>query len=212
MINMKGSEYTLSYVLPTNMIFDLSNNKLTGEIPSSIGTLSSLQLLNLSGNQLQGPIPVSLGNISALEQLDLAKNKLSGHIPKKLSKLYALEVLDVSFNNLCGPIPRGTQLSTFSASSFQMNKCLYGCPLDPCNEKERASIDDGNGSNNSNVKVGWLTAMDGKVSLIALGIGVGIGIWGLVGVFIFWERSHHWMLALPPKKPQPFYGVYRLPM
>ena len=52
LINMKWSEYTLSYVLPKNTIFDFSHNKILGGIPTSIGNLSRLQLLNLSKNQL----------------------------------------------------------------------------------------------------------------------------------------------------------------
>jgi hypothetical protein len=161
---------------------------------------------------LEGLIPTSLGNISALEQLDLARNKLSGHIPKELSKLYGLEVLDVSFNNLCGPIPKGTQFSTFSTSSFQRNKCLYGCPLDPCNKREKPQTKGDNNNNNSDVKVGWLNHVNEKISLAALRIGVGIGIWIVVGVFIVWERATRWVLALPLNKPQPFYGLYRLCM
>ena len=142
----------------------------------------------------------------------MAKNKLSGRIPKELSKLYALEVLDVSTNNLYGPIPRRTQFSTFSTSSFQRNKCLYGCPLHPCNEKERPMIEGDNNSYNNDVKVGWLNHVDEKMSLIALGIGAGIGIWVVVGIFFVWERATRWVLALPPNKPQLFYGVYRFPM
>jgi hypothetical protein len=37
-IVIKGFEYTLTYVLATNTIFDLSSNNLTGEIPPSIGS------------------------------------------------------------------------------------------------------------------------------------------------------------------------------
>jgi Leucine-rich repeat (LRR) protein len=92
--------------------------------------MSSLRSLNLSGNQLEGLIPTSLSNISTLEVLDLAKNNLSGQIPEELSKLHWLHKLDVSSNSLCGPIPTGTQFSTFDATSFQRNKCLWGCPLD----------------------------------------------------------------------------------
>lgn len=210
-LDIKGSEYNVSYVLPTNTIFDLSNNNLVGEIPTSIGALRSLRLLNLSGNQLDGLIPVSLGNIPMLEQLDLAKNNLSGQIPKELSKLYELVVFDVSSNNLCGPIPKGTQYSTFGASSFQRNKCLYGCPLDSCIDKESSLREGDNNSNNDNVKVGWLNKVDEKMSLMALGIGTGIGIWVVVGIFIVWKRARHWLLDLPPNKPQLFYGVYRFP-
>ena len=47
-IVMKGTQYTLAYMSPTNTIFDLSCNNLVGEIPTSIGSMSHLTLLNLS--------------------------------------------------------------------------------------------------------------------------------------------------------------------
>lgn len=141
----------------------------------------------------------------------MAQNNLRGKIPKELSKLYELVVLDVSCNNLCVPIPKGTQFSTFSATSFHENKCFYGCPLDSCIDKENQVREADNNSNNGNVKVGWLNKVDEKMSLVSLGIEVGIGIWGVVGIFIVWERARHWVLALPPNKPQLFYGVYRFP-
>jgi hypothetical protein len=66
MIVIKGREYTLTYVLVTNTIFDLSSNNLNGEIPTNMGALRSLRLLNLSWNQFEGKIPVSLSEISTL--------------------------------------------------------------------------------------------------------------------------------------------------
>lgn len=201
-IDMKESEYTISYLSSTNTIFDLSNNNLIGQIPTSIWTLSSLRLLNLSGNHLEGPIPASFSNISTLEQLDLSKNNLSGKIPNELSKLYSLVVLNVSSNNLCGPILGGTQFSTFNAAKFQRNKCLYGCPLDSCSGKENLVRECGNCSGISHIiKVGWLERLDEKMSLMALGIGFGIGIWGVVGVFIFSKGAKQWVLGLPPNQP-----------
>ena len=133
---MKGRDYVISYLDPTNIIFDLSCNNLTGKIPTSIGSMSHLRLLNLSHNQLEGQIPTSLSGISTLEQLDLAKNDLSGSILENLSKLHELAVLDVSSKNLCGKILIGTQFSTFSVSSFENNRSLWGCPLESCNVNE----------------------------------------------------------------------------
>jgi len=208
-IVMKGSDYILPYLWCTNTIFDLSFNNLTGKIPSSIGSMSSLRLLNLSGNQLEGKIPTSLGGISTLEQLDLAKNDLEGQIPKELSKLHGLAFLNVSSNHLCGQIPKGTQLSTFNVSSFENNKCLWGCPLYPCNESERQAEKSDNISSNSNVRVGWLHHVEKSISLIALGIGIGIGFGGVVVIFMLWGKAKHWMLS--PNIAQPYYGQYKFP-
>ena len=79
-IEMKRSEYLLLYLSPTNIIFDLSCNNLTGEIPTSIGSMRYLRLLNLSHNLLEGKIPASLSGVSTLEQLDLSNNNLNGAI------------------------------------------------------------------------------------------------------------------------------------
>jgi hypothetical protein len=215
---IKAREYSLRYLLETNTILDLSNNGLNGEIPTSIGSLSSLRLLNLSGNQLGWKIPISLGEISTLEQLDLSKNNLSGEIPQELSFLSGLAFLNVSSNKLCGQIPKGTQLDTFGVTSFQRNKCLccdlfrpckegnqlQSCnntcnQLHPCKDKEK---------HNSINKRGWLSHVDEKLSLIALGLGIGIGFGGVVVTMITWDKARRWVV---PPNTQPFYGVYRFP-
>jgi len=203
-IVIKGFEYTIIYVLATNTILDLSSNNLTGEIPQSIGNLTSLRLLNLSSNHLEGKIPASLGDISTLEQLDLAKNDLSGEIPQDLSMLSMLAYLNVSFNRLCGRIPRGTQLDTFNATSFQGNKCLYGLPLQAYKEKEKQAQK----STGGGVSQGWLSHLDKYVSLNAVGLGVGIGFWGVFSVMIFCKKFRDWVL---PPTAKPFYGLYKFP-
>lgn len=201
-IVMKGVEYALTYVLAANIIFDLSNNKLTGEILSSIGNFTGLRLLNLSINHLEGKIPASLSKISTLEQLDLSRNNLSRTIPQELSILTMLAYMDVSWNRLCDRIPKGTQFYTFNETSFEGNKCLCGYPLQPCKEKQNNNtIEDTSISK----REGWL---DEHVSLTALRLGVVIGFSGVVSVMILWDSARHWVM---PPKTQPFYVVYKFP-
>jgi hypothetical protein len=120
--------------------------------------------------------------------------------------------MDVSSNSLCGPIPTGTQISTFDVASFQRNKCLWGCPIDPCSNRKEKPLIEGNSTNKSNhVKVKWLTHVKENMSLVALGMGMGIGFGGVVTMFIVWERAKCWVLGLAPQKPQVFYGMYRIP-
>ncbi|KAL9451817.1 hypothetical protein AB3S75_013399 [Citrus x aurantiifolia] len=96
-------------VPPQNTVnYLVSNNSLTGEIPSWICNLSNrLESLDLSYNNLSGLLPQCLGNFSDwLSILDLQHNKFSGTIPDNLLKGNILKVIDLSDNLLQGRIPR----------------------------------------------------------------------------------------------------------
>ncbi|KAF5955103.1 hypothetical protein HYC85_007959 [Camellia sinensis] len=85
---------------------DLSYNALTGRIPPEIGKLSQLQLLSLGSNSLQDGIPTEIGNCSKLQQLLLFGNQLSGRIPLEIGQLRALESFRAGGNpGICGEIP-----------------------------------------------------------------------------------------------------------
>ena len=83
----------------------LSENQLTGSIPSELGGLASLQYLWLSENQLTGSIPSELGGLASLEDLRLFENQLTGSIPPELGSLASLQYLWLSENQLTGSIP-----------------------------------------------------------------------------------------------------------
>ncbi|XP_059431587.1 receptor-like protein EIX2 [Corylus avellana] len=110
-------------------LIDLSSNKLKGEIPREITSLSGLLGLNLSGNFLTGIIPQNIGDMKLLESLDLSRNHLSGVIPQSLTTLSFLSYLNLSNNNLSGRIPSSTQLQSFNASAYADNQDLCGLPL-----------------------------------------------------------------------------------
>ncbi|HET7117907.1 MAG TPA: T9SS type A sorting domain-containing protein, partial [Hanamia sp.] len=84
---------------------DLPGNDLNGNLPSSIGNLTQLQLLLLDDNQLSGSIPASIGNLTDLQQLFLLSNQLSGSIPSELGNLTQLQQLLLNSNQLSGSIP-----------------------------------------------------------------------------------------------------------
>ncbi|KAI9071609.1 hypothetical protein K1719_020739 [Acacia pycnantha] len=92
------------------MSIDVSDNKLSSEIPSQITSLMGLQFLNLSNNLLYGEIPESIGNMGSLQSIDFSQNKLSGEIPPSISNLNIRNKLNLSHNNLTRKIPTGTQL------------------------------------------------------------------------------------------------------
>ncbi|XP_011628818.2 leucine-rich repeat receptor-like serine/threonine-protein kinase BAM3 [Amborella trichopoda] len=84
---------------------NLSNNRLSGPLPLSIGNFPSLQILLLSGNQFTGSISSEVGRLQLVLKIDLSKNNFSGEIPADISKCLHLTYLDLSTNMLSGPIP-----------------------------------------------------------------------------------------------------------
>ncbi|KAI3706298.1 hypothetical protein L6452_23936 [Arctium lappa] len=151
-VNWKNNFQGLSsHSLDIYSLLDLSNNRISGEIPASLGNLKSLKSLNISNNNISGHIPVSFGNLKKIESLDLSHNKISGSIPRSLEKLDELGTLDVSNNRLTGKIPMGGQMSTMAdLKHFANNSGLCGmqinitCPEDipPSEGREEAEDDE----------------------------------------------------------------------
>jgi Leucine-rich repeat (LRR) protein len=98
-----------------------SNSRLTGTIPSSLGTfLTNLQSLRLFNNALIGAIPSSFGSLTSLNELELLENHLIGTIPSSLDALTNLTVLSLGGNGLTGTIPPSIGSSLKSLSSFTL--------------------------------------------------------------------------------------------
>ncbi|RWR92666.1 leucine-rich repeat receptor-like serine/threonine-protein kinase BAM3 [Cinnamomum micranthum f. kanehirae] len=84
---------------------NLSNNLLSGSLPSSISNFSSLQIILLRDNQFSGQIPATIGELNQVLTLDLSRNGFSDDIPPEMGKCSHLTYLDLSQNNLSGHIP-----------------------------------------------------------------------------------------------------------
>ncbi|CAI0552251.1 unnamed protein product [Linum tenue] len=108
----------LENLVNLNMV-DLSLNLFTGRIPSYFGNFSNLQGLQLQGNQFSGRIPSSLGNLTQLNRVDISSNHLEGAIPSSLGRCRQLGRLDLSANKLTGEIP--TNIFKLSSLSDGLN-------------------------------------------------------------------------------------------
>ncbi|XP_048226158.1 putative receptor-like protein kinase At3g47110 isoform X2 [Ricinus communis] len=87
-------------------VLGLSNNHFGGQLPSSIGNLSTqLQIFTLGQNLIRGSIPIGIKNLVSLSLLGLEGNFLSGNVPAVLGNLQNLEGLHLNYNRFSGSIP-----------------------------------------------------------------------------------------------------------
>ena len=103
-----NSDYLLlwgeCYSIENTIELDLSNNQLTGYIPSQLGNLTNLIYLYLNDNQLTGEIPPEIGNLTNLTGFYLQDNQLSGIIPDEICN-QGDSSPSLSNNQLCPPYP-----------------------------------------------------------------------------------------------------------
>jgi len=79
---------------------DVSENNLSGRIPSSIAELVTLEEIEFAKNNFSGNIPDGLENLKFLTKLDLSHNQLEGQIPASLAKLSNLKYTYLDNNKL----------------------------------------------------------------------------------------------------------------
>ncbi|WP_338763754.1 BspA family leucine-rich repeat surface protein [Bernardetia sp. ABR2-2B] len=81
---------------------DLSSRNLTGTLPDVFDAelFSELRYLSFFDNKLDGQIPSSIGAITTLTYLDLDKNNFEGSVPASLGNLTNLQAFWLSRNNL----------------------------------------------------------------------------------------------------------------
>ncbi|CAH1438671.1 unnamed protein product [Lactuca virosa] len=104
---------------------DLSDNNLSGNIPSSLGDCTSLSFLSLKGNSFQGIVPSSLTSMRGVEILDLSHNNLSGQIPQFMER-FSFVYVNLSFNDFEGEVPVLGVFANASAFSVMGNSRLCG--------------------------------------------------------------------------------------
>ncbi|CAI5977954.1 unnamed protein product, partial [Closterium sp. NIES-65] len=109
---------------------DLSFNRLSNSIASSISTLSAIKTLSLSNNLLSGSVPAEvLVKITSLQKLDLGYNRLAGTVPASITGLTAITSIDLSNNDLSGPLPTSiSQITTLKALNLNGNELTGSIP------------------------------------------------------------------------------------
>ncbi|PHT99693.1 hypothetical protein BC332_29481 [Capsicum chinense] len=141
-VHLDGNAFTGSLQLPFRpkmRAFDISNNKIQGELPTNIGSIfPNLFVSIMFNNMLEGLLPSSFADMKNLACLDLSYNKLKGQIPIRLgrkgSKIYVLKLsnnllegeifpvlanisnlqyLYLDGNNFSGPIPQALVTAPF---------------------------------------------------------------------------------------------------
>lgn len=167
-IPLEGSHASELLVLPSippMESLDLSNNALTGGLPSDIGNWGRLMLLNLARNSLSGPLPDELSKLTLLEYLNLSHNNFNGHIPGKLPS--SLKFLDVAYNNLSGKIP--DNLNSFPDSSFTPgNDELEHHHASSSGDVPRQIDSNHHRSSAHNIRIAIIVACVGAVVMIAI--------------------------------------------
>ncbi|KAI3709846.1 hypothetical protein L2E82_39614 [Cichorium intybus] len=115
-----------------HVLFD--SNQLTGEIPSSIGFVKTLEVLRLDRNALEGKVPPNLNNLTSLGELNLAHNNLRGALPD-LTGMNSLTYVDLSNNSFqVSDPPRwfstlqslGTLVMEFGSLKGKLPQALFG--------------------------------------------------------------------------------------
>ncbi|XP_021295824.1 probable LRR receptor-like serine/threonine-protein kinase IRK [Herrania umbratica] len=134
LVGIKFCDNNFSGKIPSSMgsltslqSLHLRNNSLVGEVPSSIKHCRELLTVDFGGNRLSGHIPPWMGGrLSKLIILSLHTSKFNGNIPKELCVLSSLQILDLSHNNFSGNIPSCiNNLSAMVSRNNSHDKIFY---------------------------------------------------------------------------------------
>lgn len=98
---LEAGDGDVSPYLPSLERLVLSDEQISGEIPSFLASITTLTQLDLSQNyEMSQSIPSELGLLTNLSSLDLSLNKLTGTIPKEIGQLPLLTEFSVNSNQL----------------------------------------------------------------------------------------------------------------
>ncbi|XP_039156037.1 putative receptor-like protein kinase At3g47110 [Eucalyptus grandis] len=160
----------------------LNGNKLSQQIPSSIGSCLSMEGLYVQDNFFEGPLPLTMSSMKGLQDLNVSNNQLSGHIPEFLGSLN-LTNLSLSYNNFEGALPIGGVFRSVISTSVVGNKKLCGglpnfqLPKCDCKESKHVRI-----SGITKILISTVSALVGVASVLSF-------------LYFFWFRHNKNTLA-----------------
>lgn len=91
--------------MPKLKYLDLSNNTLTGDIPTEFGRMKKAKKMYLGNTNVSGAIPTEIGRMKNMKEMYVSDTNVSGIIPTQIGKLRKLRKLWLTYNNLNGAIP-----------------------------------------------------------------------------------------------------------
>lgn len=125
-VSDNGISGKLPAKLPASLVqLSMRNNTVEGNIPASVTTLLSLQVLDLSHNKLSGPIPATLFTHTSLQQVTISNNQFRS-IDEPAAKSFhdsQLIAVDFSNNDIRGSLPGFLgSMPRLSSLSLENNK------------------------------------------------------------------------------------------
>ncbi|CAB9516602.1 receptor-like protein kinase precursor [Seminavis robusta] len=100
-----STEVSMTPSWPNLTTLILTDNRLSGSLPSEIGLLGALERLFLARNKLESQLPTELGSLSNLECLGIAQNQFTGELPFEVSNGLPGLVTDVESFALSSSTP-----------------------------------------------------------------------------------------------------------
>jgi len=86
--------------------WDISKNKLTGNLPSTLlSSFPELKSFQFHSNFLNGTLSTEIGILTQLQLLEGEYNNFTGTIPSEIGQLTKLQVLQLNHNQLYGNFP-----------------------------------------------------------------------------------------------------------
>ncbi|KAI7727350.1 hypothetical protein M8C21_003496 [Ambrosia artemisiifolia] len=141
-VELQDNLLTGEFPVTDSVSVSLSNNRLTGQLPGSIGNFSGLQKLLLDGNRFTGPIPDEIGKLQQLSKIDFSSNNFSGKITPKISKCQLLTYVDLSRNQLSGEVPTEiTDMHILNYLNVSRNRLVGSIPMSIASMQSLTSVD-----------------------------------------------------------------------